>query len=173
MSFRAGRRMGRRTNLFTIVLILPCLIWWAYVGYKHIDYNRCIAGYLKRAADSNTIALAEKELNTALVEIERRGWTKGSTHIIYSTPSTDVGFWYENLKSSHNELVNLSPEASQLERTNVLMKLRETILDGNESVSVTAPYGIALFPNHVSIVLVGCLVMLIAGIGFIIIFLNE
>ena len=57
---------------------------------------------------------------------------------------------YENIKSAHDDLCKINLEKSSLmEQTNVLMKLRETLLDEGESVSITCPSGIARFPNNV------------------------
>ena len=112
-----------------------------------IEYNIYCGGHLKRAADANTIELAEQELSTALAYMDKEGWDKGgSTHLIFPHPKCDIGFWYENITSAKNELQQLDPDSTQLEKTNVLMKLRETILDGGESLSVTTPPGITVFP---------------------------
>lgn len=132
-----------------ICMIIPWIVILATFFYTDIDFNRSIGGRLKRAADANSITIAQKELNAALNEIESRKMTSGSTHILYWTPETDVGFWYENIKSAHDDLSKINLEKSSLmEQTNVLMKLRETLLDEGESVSVTCPNGIARFPNN-------------------------
>lgn len=132
-----------------ICMIIPWIVVFAAFFYTDIDFNRSIGGRLKRAADANSIVIAQKELNAALSEMESRNMTSGSTHIFYSTPETDVGFWYENIKSSRDELAKIDLEKSSLmEQTNVLMKLRETLLDEGESVHVTYPSGIARFPNN-------------------------
>jgi len=148
--------------VLTFILFLPVVFWIGFMVYRDIDYERHVKGHLKRAADSNNIVLATNELNTAIAEIERRGWTKGSTHLIYSTPASDVGFWYENIKASRDELANLSPSSSQLEQTNVLMKLRETLLDeSGDSIDVTAPFNIAIYPNVVGFFWTGLIATLL------------
>lgn len=132
-----------------ICMIIPWIVVVATFFYTDIDFNRSIGGRLKRAADANSITIAQKELNAALFEMESRKMTSGSTHIFYSTPETDVGFWYENIKSSRDELAKIDLEKSSLmEQTNVLMKLRETLLDEGESIHVTSPSGIARFPSN-------------------------
>jgi hypothetical protein len=110
-----------------------------------------VDGYLKRAADSNTVDLAKSNLTVALTNIESNSWTSGYTSVIYRTPDEDIGFWYTNLKDSLGELNKLSPEASQLEKTNVLMKLRETLLDkGSSGENITSPDGISVYPYNAS-----------------------
>lgn len=132
-----------------VLLILPLLLLISFGIYREVDYSRHVQGYLKRAADANTVPLAEKQLSIALKEMEQRGLTSGSTHILYSTPDTDVEFWYSNIKAAHSELLAIGPESSQLEQTNILMKLRESLLDeGGKSVKVTDPENISLFPNQ-------------------------
>lgn len=133
-----------KMKLIGWMLMIPFLLCLLYVTFAKIDYGRNIEGHLKLAADANTVSLAQKELQIAISAMENRGLTSGSSHFWYSHPSTDIGYWYENISSSKKELEELDPEASQLEKTNVLMKLRETLLDGEE---VTHPNNIAVYPN--------------------------
>ncbi|MEK7509744.1 MAG: hypothetical protein AAB605_03450 [Patescibacteria group bacterium] len=68
---------------------------------------------------------------------------------LYRTPDEDVGFWYRNLSSSLNELKSIPADAAPLEKSNMLMKLRETLVDqGETSVVVTVPPGISIFPYN-------------------------
>jgi hypothetical protein len=70
--------------------------------------------------------------------------------VLWRTPSEDIGFWYYNLYTSRQELENLRPDATQLEKSNVLMKLRETLLDQTGgSTHVTVPAGISIYPHNV------------------------
>ncbi|MCR4274784.1 MAG: hypothetical protein NUW02_01915 [Candidatus Campbellbacteria bacterium] len=150
-------------RFFTILCGL-CLIAVAIFGLvANIMFDRNCEGYLKRAADSNTIGLAEKNLEKALQYIEAEEMTTGYSSVLWRTPDQDVGFWYENLKASLAELKRVDPNASQLEQSNVLMKLRETLLDEGQSVSVTSPSHIAIFPSQ-RLVIFGGVIMLICTI---------
>lgn len=149
-------RYGRKPSLtlaslivFALVALLPLGMWIGARVYKGIQYDIHVGGHLKRAADSNTVERAKTEVDTALKGIEDRGWTEGSTHVLWETPATDVGFWYDNLKEASEELASITEKSTPLERSNMLMKLRETILDEGESVSVTSPGGISIHPNNV------------------------
>jgi len=132
---------------------------------------------LKRAADSNTIELAKEELTAAISYLEEmnftKGYTKGYTSVLYKTPDEDIGFWYKNLNSSLNELKNVNPEASQLEKSNILLKLRETILDNSPNgISVTSPAGISKYPFNTFFALWGwlsCIVSAFLWIRFVIV----
>jgi hypothetical protein len=73
--------------------------------------------------------------------------TSGYTSILWQTPDEDIGFWYTNLKASQQELQNLQSN-SALEKTNVLIKLRETLLDVGERTRVTEPEGLSVYPNN-------------------------
>jgi hypothetical protein len=95
----------------------------------------------------NTIELANQELTKALDYLEANNLTSGYTSIIWQTPDEDIEFWYKNLKASQNELQKLVSN-SALERTNVLIKLRETLLDVGEKTKVTVPKGLAVYPNN-------------------------
>lgn len=137
--------------LLGVILLVPVCtfgIGRLVCGYT---YDRDCGGHLKRAADANTVTLAEQELRLALDYLRDHNMTSGSTGVLLSYPSYDVGFWYENLKESYDELEKLTPETSRLEQTNCLQKLRETLLDHGENgkESVTQPSGISIFPNNI------------------------
>lgn len=137
--------------LFGLISITPLSIEAAMAALASIRYEIAIGGHLKRAADANTIALADSELDLALKGIETNKLTSGSTAIFWDTPATDLGFWYENLQASSQELQSLSETAPPLERSNMLMKLRETILDdSSDGVTVTAPPQVSLYPEQVN-----------------------
>ena len=116
--------------------------------YSNIIFDRELSGHLKRAADANTIELALTELQTSLKYIEKNNLTSGYTSILYQTPDEDLGFWYENLKASAQELEK-SKNGSLLEKTNVLLKLRESLMDeGDKGSSITSPEGISIYPYN-------------------------
>jgi len=141
-------------------------------GYQIISSIRMTqdcTGHLKRAADSNTIELAQKELKTALQYLENKELTTGYTSVIYRTPDEDIGFWYDNLKASLDELDQIiaKKEVTQLEKSNILMKLRETLIDHEDSgTHVTKPKGVAWYPHNALLGilnLIGALALLISG----------
>ncbi len=146
---RRGEEMSKIIiGLLLVVFAIPSC---AVRGYKSIIFERGVGGNLKRAADANTINLAQEELSAALKYIEANGLTVGYTSIIYRTPDEDVSFWYRNLSASLDELRSLPTNATSLEKSNMLMKLRETLLDTHaRGVSVTAPDGISVFPNNMA-----------------------
>jgi len=86
-------------------------------------------------------------LTKALSYLEANNLTSGYTSIFWQTPDEDIDFWYRNLKASQQELENLKSD-SPLERTNVLMKLRETLLDVGEKTKVTITDGLAVYHNN-------------------------
>lgn len=129
------------------LLILISLPIFGFRIAKGVEFKQNVTGYLKRAADANTIELANEELLKALDYLEENNLTGGYTSILYKTPDEDISFWYRNLKASQQELQNLETE-SALEKTNVLMKLRETLLDADEDADVTVPDGMAVYPHN-------------------------
>lgn len=122
------------------VIVLQSLAW--------IDWNIKISGHLLRASSASTTEAANEELITALTEVERRNLTTGSTHLFWPTPATDIGYWYRNLKAAQAELASLPEETSNLERTNILLKLRETIMTHSEKPHVLIPEAIYVYPNR-------------------------
>lgn len=157
--------------LIGIFLCIFVLLWAGLRIYNGIVFDINCEGYLKRAADANTVEIAHKQLRVALDYIEKNKLTEGYTSIIYKTPDEDISFWYGNLNASLGELENISPRASQLEKSNLLMKLRETLLDNDQKgISVTLPMGISIYPNNLGYAMFGIfsLFMVIGGIVLII-----
>ena len=111
--------------VITIVFGIFFLGWGiTRVVKSEITFERKCKGYLKRAADANTVKLAKEELSKAINYIEAKGYTQGYTSLLWTTPDEDLGFWYANLKSSLDELNTLPGDATSLEKSNMLMKLR-------------------------------------------------
>jgi hypothetical protein len=137
--------------LAAIVCFLFAIGTVSYEAYLYIHfYNQC-EGRLKRAADANTVDLARQELGAAIAYLEENGLTTGYTSILYRTADEDVGFWFRNLKASLEELNRMPADASQMDKTNTLMKLRETLLDHREGKeAVTCPEGMSRFPGNSS-----------------------
>jgi hypothetical protein len=131
-----------------IVFSFVFLIWAGARIVADINFGRNCEGYLKRAADANTIGLAIENIEVAIKYAENNNLKSGYTSIVFRTPDEDIGFWYTNLTASLMELRAVGSETSRLERTNILMKLRETILDQGQSTSVTIPSGISIYPSN-------------------------
>jgi hypothetical protein len=136
-----------RLLILTIAFSILFLTFIVMRSYESYHFDKDIGGHLKRASNANTVELAGKEMATSLSNIEKRGLVSGNTGIFLSQPVNDIEFWYENLKASHNELKEVPAEATQLEKTNILMKLRETLTDGQAN-SVITPEGISIYPNN-------------------------
>ena len=134
-------------NLISVILILVSITICTFRISKGIEFKQNVTGYLKRAADANTIELAEEELTKVIDYLEANNLTSGYTSIFWQTPDEDIAFWYKNLKASQLELQNLESE-SALERTNVLIKLREPLVDVGESTKVTVPDGLSVYPKN-------------------------
>jgi hypothetical protein len=116
---------------------------------KNISLKQNCTGYLKRAADANTVETAKEELQKSIKYLEANNLTKGYTSILWQTPDEDIEFWYKNLKASENELMKVDSTTTSVEKTNLLMKLRETLLDnGEKGDCLTVPSGLSRYPNN-------------------------
>lgn len=154
-------------NILGILMLIPFLVITTVTIVKGINFNRYCGGHLKRAADANTVELARQELATAITYAEQEGLTTGYTSIVYNTPDEDIGFWYTNLRASLQELDSLNATSSQLEKSNMLLKLRQTLLDHTESgENVTKPSGISVYPNNLAYAVWGLITMLMGLIAF-------
>lgn len=154
-----------RLLICTAMMVFAISIFGARI-YKKIIFKQNVTGYLKRAADANTVELAKEELKRVIDYLELNGLTEGYTSIIYKTPDEDIGFWYRNIKASYNELEMLQT-TSALEKTNVLIKLRETLVDGGERMKVTVPEGIHVYPYNTIWCLVLLFALVVGSYGFI------
>lgn len=129
--------------IFLLALVTPII-----TTIKSIQFDQNCGGYLKQAADANSVELAEQRLNLAINYIEKHELTSGYTSVLWNTEDENVEYWYNNLKQCQRELAN-TKNNSTLENTNVLMKLRESLTDvNNNDTSLTIPFGISRYPNN-------------------------
>ena len=141
---------------------IPFLGMAMYLTVCSIQFDMNITSYLKRAADANTVEMAEGELSKVLTILKEKNLNDGWSNIFWSTGANDVKFWYSNLETSYHELKSLPQNASHLEKSNMLIKLRETIIDhGEHGDKVTTPPNISIFPNQRFIALCEAFSMLI------------
>ena len=156
-------------------IMLCVFILWAGIRiHAAVSFTIDCDGHLKRAADANTIELAKQELKVALSYLGKNQLTDGYTSVWYRTPDEDIGFWYKNLKSSMEELEKVTVETTQLEKSNLLIKLRETLLDhGGDGDKVTVPQGISVFPQNRGYVVFGILGSILAIIGLVLIMSDD
>jgi hypothetical protein len=135
--------------LIGCAMCLPSVFLTVCLVFLHVEFEVECSGHLKRAADASSVKLALSELDTAIVYMEKNELTEGYTSVLWKTPDEDVGFWYENIVGARDELAKLPEDTSQLERSNMLMKLRETLLDSSsDGVSVTVPAGASRHPYN-------------------------
>lgn len=135
--------MGKKVILILLGLIVP-VIWVV----KGIEFSQDCKGYLKQAADANSVELAIECLDKAIAYTEVNNLTDGYTSVLWRTEDENIGFWYKNLKTCRKELEECK-DSSQLEQTNVLLKVRESLLDHTaDGTVVTLPKGISRYPNN-------------------------
>jgi len=134
--------------------LLAMLVWAGVRIYHGIQFDRQVEGYLKLAADATNIELAEDRLGIAIDGMEERGLCGNYdseqcyTSLLWTTPDEDVTFWRQNTAQALAELRELPRDADALTVSNTLMKVRETLLDEGQSVRVTTPSGISVYPNN-------------------------
>jgi hypothetical protein len=136
-------------TFFMVLSIIMLLFVTTIRIVDYVVYDINCGDYLKRAADANTIEIAKTQLDIAISYMKENKLTNGYTSILYKGPSEDIGFWYTNIISSREELNKVEDKTTQLEKTNILMKLRETLLDNSQGGQcVTEPQGISVYPHN-------------------------
>ena len=154
--------MKKTVRTIAIVLFFLGLVSPVVIITKSVQFDQNCGGYLKQAADANTPELALERMNVALDYIKANNLTDGYTSILWKTEDENVGFWYRNIVACQEELKSCLG-SSQLEKTNVLMKVRESLSD--------IPEGIHLYPYNGlwAIAFFISLIMLLLGfLGFLI-----
>ena len=163
--------MGKKI-VIGVILILISLITPGICIVKSIKFDQQCAGYLKNAADANTVELALERLNHALDYIEAHNLTDGYTSVLWKTEDENINYWYKNLVACKGELETCL-DGTSLEKSNVLMKVRESLTDEGESGTVlTIPKGISRYPYNALwgilrgisyiIICIGCVVLCVA-----------
>lgn len=150
---------------FLTILSVISFFSWATVRIVHTyQFDANCTQYIKRAADASSVDVAKRELGKAIEYCEENGLTEGIVSIFLKQPKNDIGFWYENMKVAYAELEALPEDSTPLEKTNVLMKIRESLTENGENSSyVSTPEGIEIYPNNVlyllwvTFSLIGCL----------------
>lgn len=131
-----------------ILGIIGGIIYGAVRITADISFNVECEGYIKRAADATTAKSAKEQLDKVIDYADDHHLTEGWVSIILHQPENDVTFWYNNLVNARNGLEK-AIGTGQLQETNVLMKLKETLLDDtSDGVKVTHPSGIEIYPNN-------------------------
>lgn len=154
-------------KFLSIICILIGLAILGGLSLKEMYLKQNCTGYLKCASDASTTELALRELDKAIEYLERNELTEGYTSILWKTQDENVGFWYQNLKECQNELRKVDSKTSQLEKTNLLMKLRETLTDNDENgTSLTVPKGLSRHPHNI-------IWGLIQSIGYVLIYIPS
>ena len=141
-----------KTAFFTFVFIfILTLIIPVSVIIKSVKFNQQCGGYLEQAANANTVELAKERLDIAIKYIEDHNLTTGYTSVLWKTEDENVEFWYRNIKACRNELED-AMALSQLEKSNVLMKVRESLKEskGENGDKVIIPAGISRYPYNLA-----------------------
>jgi hypothetical protein len=132
-------------TIVRIMLSMLVVSVFTVTTIKTIKLKQNCTGYLKQAADASSVDVAKEQLGKSIKYLEDNNITSGYTSVLWRTPDEDIEFWYNNLKTSQAELIKVNDSTSSVSKTNLLMKLRETLLDNKE---VTVPTGLARYPNN-------------------------
>ena len=156
------------TTIATVIWV-AAMIWFISL---RVEFKQNCTGYLKQAADANTIELAIDRLDKAIEYVESKNWTDGYTSILWKTEDENIGFWYKNLKASRIELEKALC-STQMEQTNVLMKLRETLTDNNENGTyITYPSGLWKYPHNMEFAVFAWIIHIILIVVWILCFIK-
>lgn len=145
------KRLVAISLLAAIICTLSFGAWGVTRAIKGEQFRMNCEVYIKRAANASSIEIAKTELQKAILYAEKNGLTEGIVSIFIKDPANDIGFWYKNMKNAYVELDNLPEEATALEKSNVLMKVKESLTGNTEDGQfVRCPSGISIYPYNVA-----------------------
>ena len=122
--------MRRNSSSLSLAILLmlvgtfvPVVCW-----IMSIQFDQNCGGYLKQAADANTVELAKQRIDIAVKYMENNHLTDGYTSVLWRTEGDNVGYWYSNVKACQEELAECQ-NGSQLEKLSKQCSLRGAVLD--------------------------------------------
>jgi hypothetical protein len=155
------------------LLLLPLLILVSIVTYWCVTFDINCGEHMERAAAANSIPLAREEMEVVVKYADDHNLTSGYTSVLYRSPQNDIGFWYKNMSASRDELRNVKPEATELEKSNLLIKLKESLLRHSDGdTKVTIPFGISRFPYNFTLFILWIVFGIVATVGVILIIIQ-
>lgn len=151
-----------------ILLILFGCIVPTICMVKSIKFQQDCSGYLKQAADANTVEIALERIDKAIGYIEVNGLVDGYTSILWKTEDENIGFWCVNIKACRDELQECL-DGTQLEKSNVLMKVRESLTDNDDGggTVLTIPDGISRYPYNWLYAVLNTISLLVIAFGLV------
>lgn len=124
-----------------------------------LTFDKNFSNSLERASNAATVEVANKELNKAILYLEENQLTTGSTHVLYATPTTDIEYFYNNLKASSDELTKVSGDkGTQLDKSNALLRFHEVVLTSTGAIDM--PDNLDIYPNQRLVVILIVLISL-------------
>jgi hypothetical protein len=117
-----------------------------------VDYKfECnVKGYLQRTANANNVKNANENLTKVISYLEEKNLTKGNSSLFFDTPENDIAYWYKNLKDAQVELQSIPENVSLLEQSNVLIKLRETLIShSDKGEELIIPENLQYYPFQI------------------------
>jgi hypothetical protein len=124
-------------------------VWLTSRLVNNIVFNKDCGHYLGRASNASTVETTKEQIKIALDYVEKERLTEGFTSVLYRTPDEDIGYWYKNLSDDVKVLESLSPTTSELEKSNTLIRVRETLIGhGEKGDYLIIPDGISIYPHN-------------------------
>lgn len=154
-----------------VLFVLSFMSLIAFLGYRRVFKEQSegtYLGYIKSAANANSIEIAKAELKKAITDIERKKLTSGYTSVLYPTLDENLEPWYKNLKSSFKQIELLNDNSlPPFQKSMVLMNLRVALTDDIHGNKVTHPKGISFHPYNREVTIWGAVsVVLIILLGY-------
>ena len=149
-----------------VIFTLSSITWLGVRIYKDYRFSVDCKAYIKRAAVASDIDVAKEELGKAIDYIEKNNLTEGIVSIFLKNPKNDIGYWYNTLNNTYKQLMEFPRDATQLEKSNFMMRVNESI------GGLSTPEGIEIYPHNV-LYLWWSIISIIGAVIFIIVSVVE
>jgi hypothetical protein len=147
--------MKRRYLILAIILTFVFFSVLTGEIVRRYRFKMGCEDWLKLASETMDIYQAKEFLAKGIKYLEHKNLTTVNSAYFLKSPSADLGLWYQRLKRGEELLAEVirrkeKGEATPLEISNTLIKLKEFLVDVKEKETVvTLPTKIWLFPNQI------------------------
>lgn len=135
-------QMSVLNTILIIVFIISIIAFIVTLSVKEYDFKFGCQAYIDRAIVASDLDVAQAELGKAIDYMEQHSLTEGIVSIILKNPKNDIGYWYNTIKDTHRQIMEFPRDATQLEKSNFMMRVRESI------EGLSTPSWIFLYPHN-------------------------
>lgn len=145
---RRGSAGAFMTGVLVIVVAVAVLgIQWYTCEFS---LKQQLTTPLSRVAMSSNVQMASENLKDAIDYLERNHLTSGNSSMLFPDKLNDLEYFHTNLLNAQAELNRAvaNKNMSQLEESNVLLRIKEVVTHHNATGEVFLPANLEYYPHQ-------------------------